>query len=47
MTPADRARVLREEADLIAADTRYGAITRTITAAIIHARADRIETDVK
>ena len=47
MTAADRAQVLHEEADLIAADTRYGDICRLITAAIIHARADRIETDVK
>ncbi|MDA8440463.1 MAG: hypothetical protein M0Z51_16615 [Propionibacterium sp.] len=44
MTAADRARVLHEEADLIAADRRYGAIFRTVAAAVIHARADRIET---
>lgn len=43
MTPAERAQVLREEADAIAADTRYGTRVRLITPAILRARADRHE----
>ena len=43
MTPADRAQALRDEADAIEADTRYGRIFRTVTAAVLHTRADRIE----
>lgn len=43
MTPADRAQALHEEADAIATDTRYGRIYRTVTAAVLHTRAERIE----
>lgn len=43
MTPADRAQALRDEADTIEADTRYGTRVRLITPAILRARADRHE----
>ena len=43
MTPADRAQALHDEADAIATDARYGRIYRTVTAAVLHARAERIE----
>ena len=43
MTPADRAQVLRDEADAIEADTRYGRMVRLLTPAVLRARADRYE----
>ncbi len=45
MTPAERAQVLREEADAIETDRRYGPAVRLTTPAILRARADRYDTE--